>query len=235
MEVMMSLAQKDFLRTAATFAAPFALAFGLALNANEAFAAEGQPVEPKTCFVSDADGPANAKLNAAMKGREQKILITGNRAYPKYDSNGKPTFEEGYALNIFTSNEFGTEGYNIESNSPAGQVGSEYCVRAKYSDVRLYNAYKGGVPEDLRKLGGLGQELANTDRHGLRVMMSAKVGNAVMVVQGNLHDPYRLGALTAANATGDKSGTLANMRDVDYTPRAKQALGIPEKVASLAP
>ncbi|MEK7801432.1 MAG: hypothetical protein AAB276_03160 [Pseudomonadota bacterium] len=217
----MSLAQKSFVTAAV---APFLLAFGLAAaNAN---AAEGVPIPAKTCFVSDASGVANVKLNAAMKAREQKILVSGNRVYPKLDAQGKPMFQEGYNFNVFTGNADKSEGYNIESNAPAGQIGSEYCVRAKYSNIKLYNAYAStGVHAELQNLGELGNALTYADARGLKVMLSAKVGNAILVVQGALQHPDRLGDLKGANSKGE-TGSMATLSDMEYGSYAKQLLGL---------
>ena len=230
----MSLASKFAHSTAA-----FVLAFGFAANTNIAYAASGQPIPEKTCFTSDAQGPANEKLNVAMKARGQRIIITADQAIPAVDAKGQPLFKTDYKENIFTSSLDGSEGYNIVSDAPGGQVGTNYCIRAAITDVNLYNAYTAkGIPAEINK-GELGRVASEaSSKHGFNVMMTAKTrGGALVVVSVDTKSKGTLGDLVAAQANGEKGGSLAHFGRIDYSPLAKQALGIktPDVLATYSP
>lgn len=219
----MSIASKFAPATAA-----LALVFGLAANTNIALATAGQPIPEQTCFASDAQGPANEKLNVAMKARGQRIIITADQAIPAVDAKGQPLFKTEYKENIFTSSLDGSEGYNIVSNLPGGQVGTNFCIRAALTDVNLYNAYTAkGIPPEINK-GELGRVLSNSSsKHGFNVMMTAKThGGSLVVVRKSTKPNEQLGAFTAAQANGENAGALADFGRIDYSPLAKQALGI---------
>jgi hypothetical protein len=62
------------------------------------------------------------------------------------------------------------------------------------AEFKLYNFYaSNGVPAELQNLGELGSALTYPDAKDFKVMMSVRVGKAILVVQGTLQNPVRLG------------------------------------------
>jgi hypothetical protein len=119
MEVIMSLARKDFMRTTVAAIAPFALAFGLAANSNDAQALD------YGCRTK-AEIPA---LKAQMTAEGQVPVV---RFYQDASVDGIDK-ESKWREALFTMNVDSREGYRLQRSQDGG-----ICVSSKFSDVRLY-------------------------------------------------------------------------------------------------
>lgn len=224
----MSLALKDF----ASSATVSTLAANAFLAPASVQAAEGMPIAPKTCFTTDSSGQAVDKLRAALKARDQKLVLTADQAVP-FVKDGKRVLSASgdpvtlYKENYFTSSPDWKEGYNVVSDSPSGEAGSSYCIKSLYTKVKVYNAYTlNDVPSEVNK-GELGKALRGEQSINRNVAMTAEtVGGNVFAVVVDTKDPNAYGSMTLAGIDGNKAGGLADFRQVVYAKGIASSLGI---------
>jgi hypothetical protein len=191
----------------------------MALGASSALA-----LEPKQCMPL-------AEINAALKAEGQRTLILGDReAIDDPTGNARDWTVTRYA-NAVTSNANGSLGYQLEGDLPRAKPSTSMCVRARLTNIRLYDANKPGVPEAAL----LGGEFDAATR-GLAVK-----GVNVMFVADTLHPGgggYSKGSpLVGFIDMKGRSGSMATMTakgpvqlmvmgDVIYTPEGLRRLGL---------
>jgi len=185
-------------------------------------------LEPKQCLPL-------FEMNAALKADGQRSLILGNReALNDPTGHAKDMTVTRYA-NIVTSNLDGSLGYQIEGDLPRAQASVTMCVRARLTNIKLFDANKPGPPQEVM-LGGLfSKSVLGLEAKGTRAMLKAETLHpnagggyhlgAPLVVFGNMEG--RSGSLTTMTSKGPQ--LLAVMGDVDYTPEALRRLGLASK------
>lgn len=212
----------------AAYAAPLAFALAAA-NANAAQTIEldtvdlSKPLPSHSCFVTNDKGTAFEKLTKAMNARSQTIVATADRVFPT-----------GKAAEIFTSARDGSDGYDIRLNTPKDRMKDtdQACFMA-IKGIDIYNVYtQNAVPERVNR-GELGIGLTNSLKAGTKVLMVGIADDrAMLVVTYNPEKGH--GAVTIANGNGNQAGAASYMKDVAYSKKAREFLGIDQALA-LAP
>lgn len=236
----MALLPSEFKETAKSLGAALLTTVFMVANAN---AAEPRivelsdlnltkPIPSNVCFKDSSQGTAIDKLQTAMIARGQKSVVVANQAVAALGADKSP-----YRERIFSSNlQQGGEGYEVNSSSPMGQVGSQYCL-AQNQKVFIYSAFNSkGVPAIVNK-GELGIALVNNDKAGYKVVIAALTEQGTLSVV-NFNPLTGNGSFKSADGNGNNAGNLATLVQTGYSPKlpvaAKRALGIPEEsVASL--
>lgn len=177
-------------------------------------------LEPKQCL-------SMADMNAALKAEGQRTLFIANRTALKSAPERKSGIAADQWVNTFTSNANGSLGYNLEGDKKKGELSSLVCVRAKYINVRLYDARKPGTPPAAKRGGNFDLSLKSNEALGTRPAMQADtIATAPdgSVREGNgltlLANMKAKGAYMVVNYEGGDSADLFMMTDAEYTPTA---------------
>lgn len=183
-----------------------------------------------------------ADMNAALRAEGQRTMIIGNRsAVQERDVAGNPT-RVTESVETITSNPDGSIGYNLAGNRPREEASTTVCVRAKLTNVRLYDARSGTIPRDAYLGGAFNQVVDQNAALGTRPMVvadtvfsndngSTRLGRPI-VLFGNME--VRGASLMTYTANGE-AARLALMVDTDYTPAAMERLNGTRTVAMLSP
>lgn len=187
-------------------------------------------LEPKQCLPL-------AEMNAALKADGQRTLILGDRlAIQDPTGRAEDMYTNRYA-NAVTANGDGSLGYQIEGDKTRQQASSTMCVRAKLTNVRLFDASQPGTPKAALLGGAFDDNVRELGAKGMRPMLVADTlhgsdasrrGNP-LVVFGNVSSGT--GSLTTQTSDGPK--LLAVLGDTDYTPEALRRLKAGASLASL--
>lgn len=171
-------------------------------------------VKAKDCY-------SMAEMNRALKAYGQRSLVSGDRV--TLADRGEKVVGVGF-LNIFTSNEDGSLGFNIEADKPGGQQAAEASVRTVMTEVRLWDKDRPVKPDPVI----LGPFLAGgIAKSGDRLLLSAKSGSVHLAVV--TRSEAGGGSFYMANSQGADS--LATMTHITYTPRAQELL-VAQRTAS---
>jgi len=203
------------------------LVFMIAANANAADTLEIDQLDllkpiPSGCFVDNNKGTAIEKLRAAMGARGQKSVVAANQVVV-----GSNPYQEL----MFTSNlQQGGEGYEINSDSALGQVGSGYCL-ARNQKVYIYSVFNSqGVPSVVNK-GEMGKALTNDDKKGYKVALTMLTEQGTLAAV-NFNPETGKGVLISADGNGNHAADLAILVGAGYSAKlpaeVKSALKIPQ-------
>ena len=134
-------------------------------------------------------------------------------------------------MRTFTSNVVGSLGYNLEGDLPAGQPSTRVCVRAKLTNIRLFDARRPGVPQAALRGGPFDDFLRRNERNGIRPMLQAdgiSAGPTGQARQGNAvtleADMARGEATLFVTHADGRSESLFMMNGVAYTPMGFERL-----------
>jgi hypothetical protein len=198
--------------------------------ANPAFA-----LEPGQCLPM-------AEMNAALRAEGQRTMIIGNRsAVQERDAAGNAT-RVTESVETITSNADGSLGYNLAGDRPREQASTNVCVRAKLTNVRLYDASQPTIPRDAYLGGTFNQVVDRNAALGTRPMVVAdtvfsndnggtRLGRPI-VLFGNMD--IRGASLMTFTANREPA-ELALMVDTDYTPAALERINGSRTLAALSP
>jgi hypothetical protein len=170
-----------------------------------------------------------AEMNAALKAEGQRTLIIGDRI-ASVGREGTTETRMVRAVNTVTSNADGSLGYQLEGNLPRTEASTRVCVRAKLTDIQLFDARKDGIPQAVFLGGKFDLAVKEKAAKGTRPMLMANTvfGSGAserkglpLLVFGNF--TKEAGSIE----TRDLSGTaqiLAVMSKTDYTAIALEIL-----------
>lgn len=181
-------------------------------------------LEPRQCLPM-------AEMNAALRAEGQRTIIIGDRAALRNDASRDSGIRVQRWVNTFTSNDDGSVGYNLEGDRPSGEASTRACVRAKLTNIRLYDARRPGVPQAALRGGPFDDFLRRDETHGIRPMLQAdsvstgpngevRRGNGI-TLQG---DMARGSAMLFVNRADGTSESLYLMDNVTYTPTGLERL-----------
>lgn len=183
-----------------------------------------------------------ADMNAALRAEGQRTMIIGNRsAIEERDAAGNPT-RLAERLETITSNADGSVGYNLAGDRPREEPSTNVCVRAKLTNVRLFDASQPTIPRDAY-LGGSFNTLVNDNAaRGTRPMVVAdtvfsnesggtRLGRPI-VLFGNVEG--RTASLVTYTANQEPA-RLAGLVSTDYTQAALERLNGGRTLAALSP
>jgi hypothetical protein len=181
-------------------------------------------LDPKQCLPL-------VEMNAALKAEGQRSLIISNREVIVDPTGNANDWIIKHFANIVSADTAGNLGYQIEGDLPRAQASTKMCVRARLTNVRLFDANKPGVPQAAR-LGGLFTSSAEElEGRGIRVMLVADTlhpqganyrAGSPLVVFGSMQN--RGGSMATMTAKGPVQ--IMIMSDTDYTPEALRRLGL---------
>ena len=181
-------------------------------------------LEPRQCLPM-------AEMNAALRAEGQRTVIIGDRAALRNDASRDSGLRVNRWVNTFTSNDDGSLGYNLEGDRPSGETSTRVCVAGKFTNIRLYDARRPGVPPAALRGGPFDDFLRRNERQGIRPMLQAdsistgpngevRRGNAV-TLEG---DMARGSAMLFVNRADGRSESLHLMDNVAYTPAGLERL-----------
>lgn len=174
-----------------------------------------------------------AEMNTALRAEGQRTMIIGDR-----EALQNPTGKIADAsilrfVNTVTSNQDGSVGYQLEGNLPRSEVSTTVCVRAKLTNVQLFDARRPSLPQAVL-LGGEFEKAIreSADEKGTRPMVyadtvfkradgSERVG-LPMVIIGNI--PHKTAFMVTRLANG-KPTEMMQMADTEYTQAGLQRIG----------
>lgn len=171
-----------------------------------------------------------AQMNEALKADGQRTMIIGNGTAFNNTHGSAADVRISYFVNTITSNQDGSLGYQLEGDRPLGEPSQNVCIRAKLSDVHLYDARVESIPS-AAYLGGRFNDIVNENASkGTRPMVIANtvfgsgstLRNGLPIVMfGNMAD--KGASITTALADGSPQ-MLVFMTDTGYTQAAIQKL-----------
>lgn len=183
-----------------------------------ALAAPAFALEPRQCL-------SMTEMNASLVAEGQRTLIIGNRI-AFLDGPGD-RIEAGRSVNTFTSNADGSVGYNLEGDKPMGEPSTQVCVRAKFTNIVLYDARKPGTPQGAWRGEPFDAHLRENEAADYRPMLQ---GDAVTrsatgewVIANGMTLLGRIagqGAWLEVNYADGRYADIMFMGDVSYTPTA---------------
>lgn len=181
------------------------------------------------------------QMNQAMRAEGQRTVIISNRVAlrGRETATGGDIYTQEW-VNTVTSNADGSVGYQLEGDRPRTEASAQICVRAKLTNVRLFDARQPTVSNDALLGGRFSNWILSNASDGTRPMMVADTvfgsGSTLrygrpLVVIGNLTD--RFGAIVTMqdNTAPDM---LAQLNQVEYTSVGLERIG-GRQVASLTP
>jgi hypothetical protein len=200
--------------------------FGAAMAATMACATPAMALEARDCLPM-------AEMNAALRAEGQRTMIIGDREALQNPTGRIADASIHRFVNTVTSNEDGSVGYQLEGNLPRAQASTEVCVRAKLTNVRLFDARRSGIPSDALLGGQFDQAIRDTAERGTRPMVVADTVSRrpdgterlglPLVLLGNME--HRSGHMLTRLPNGQPE-YMIQMADTDYTPAALQRLTV---------
>lgn len=194
-------------------------AFGATMAAAMACSAPAMAMDAKQCLPM-------AEMNAALKAEGQRTMIIGDRlGQIRNDAHADGGLAVDEYANAVTSNADGSVGYQLEGDRSRSQTSSSMCIRAKLTNVRIFDAARSEIAQQAL-LGGRIDDMLRADaKIGARPMVvadtvhkasdgSERVG-LPMVITANV--PKRVGAIYARQADGEPL-LLVRLGTLDYTP-----------------
>ena len=177
-------------------------------------------LDPRQCLPM-------ADMNAALRAEGQRTIIIGDRAALRNDAGRESGMRVNRWVNTFTSNDDGSLGYNLEGDRPSSEASTRVCVRAKLTNIRLYDARRPGTPEGALRGGAFDDFLRGQEARGIRPMLQAdgiatgpdgeaRRGNGI-TLQGDMANGS---AMLLVNRPGGTAESLLLMDNVAYTPAA---------------
>lgn len=179
-----------------------------------------------------------AEMNAALKAEGQRTLIIGDRIAAL--SNGAGGTNMLRRVNTVTSDADGSRGYQLEGDHSRTEQSTQVCVRAKLTDVQLFDARRTSIPRAAYLGGDFDRVVDESAAGGSRPMVVANTvfgsgpsqhNGSPLVVFGNI--PAKAGLIATFTPDG-KSHALALMGNTEYTSVALEKLGN-RTLAALAP
>ena len=198
--------------------------------------------EPAVAGLQPGQCLPMADMNAALRAEGQRTMIIGNRsAIEERDAAGNPT-RLAERLETITSNADGSVGYNLAGDRPREEPSINVCVRAKLTNVRLFDASQPTIPRDAYLGGSFNTLVSDNAARGTRPMIVAdtvfsnenggtRLGRPI-VLFGNVEG--RTASLVTYTANQEPA-RLAGLVSTDYTQAALERLDGGRTLAALSP
>lgn len=181
-----------------------------------------------------------AEMNAALKAEGQRTMIIGDRVYIDNPTGDILDVKLPRFVNTVTSNADGSLGYQLEGNKPRALSSDKVCVRAKLTNVRLFDASKPGVNRAALLGGAFNDVIVRGDANGTRPMVVAdsvhrdtngddRIGLPVVIL-GNME--LKSGGMVSKEADG-RILDMLRLTSLEYTPAGLARLN--PQVAMISP
>lgn len=191
-------------------------ALGAVFAASLCAATPAQALEPRQCLPM-------AEMNEALRAEGQRTMIIGDRVAINDDGSRASGARFDRYVNTVTSNTDGSLGYQLEGDLPRAQASTNVCVRAKLTNVRMYDARRDSIPQAAYLGGQFDAVVRENAERGTRPMLiadtlhpssGAERRGLPVVVFGNI--PGRTGSIATRLPDG-KPQFLIGMADTEYT------------------
>lgn len=215
--------------------ATFTSALGAAFLAAIAAVTPAHALEAKQCLPM-------AEMNTALKAEGQRTMIIGDRLAINNPTGQIKDASVSRYVNTVTSNADGSLGYQLEGDLPRAKISNQVCVRAKLTNVRLFDARRTGLNTEAMLGGAFDNILRENEAVGTRPMVQADTLHRKadgserlglpLTVFGNPVE--RAGGIYARDTDGE-ARRLAVLGDTEYTPAGLQKVSGLTQVAMRGP
>lgn len=199
-------------------------ALGTAFMASICVATPAMALDAKQCLPM-------AEMNAALKAEGQRTMIIGDRVAVNNDNSQPKGVRYDRYVNTVTSNEDGSLGYQLEGNLPRAEASTTVCIRAKLTNVHLYDINSRTIPQQILLGGKFDSAVRQHSADGLNAMLYAdtlhkgqdgteRQGLPIVMFGETEH---RTASITTKLPNGEP-GVLVYMTNTDYTPAALSKL-----------
>jgi hypothetical protein len=195
---------------------------GSALLAATALATPADALEPGQCL-------SMAEMNATMRAEGQRTLILGNRSALNNPTGLIRDASVTLYANAVTSNTDGSLGYQLEGDRPKEEPSTRMCVRAKLTNVRVYDAGQSNVPQSALLGGTFNEAVQRLASRGINTMLVADTfqgadtnrrGNPLVVLADLRASSGQMATMTS---TGPQR--LALLTELGYTEEGRRRIG----------
>lgn len=180
------------------------------------------------------------EMNAALRAEGQRTMVIGEREFINNPTGRIADASISRYLNTVTSNTDGSLGYQLEGDRRRSETSTRVCVRAKLTNIRIFDATKPGIPEQALLGGQFDVALRADESIGARPMVFAdtvhddgtRLGLPIVIT---LNAPYSAGAMMTRREDGTRV-TMAQLGALDYTDAGRErARGGNQTMAMLSP
>ena len=210
-------------------------AVGMAFAAALCAAQPADALEARQCM-------SMTEMNAALRAEGQRTMVIGDREVLNNPTGRIADASITRYVNTVTSNADGSLGYQLEGDRPRSETSNQVCVRAKLTNIRIFDASQPGVPQQALLGGSFDDALRASDQIGSRPMVLADTVHGSegsyrlglpMVIAVNM--PYRAGVMLARQSNGAPE-KLMDLASLDYTDAGRErARGGNQTLAMLSP
>lgn len=197
-------------------------ALGVAFAASLGMAQPANALDPQQCLPM-------AEMNAALRAEGQRTMLIGDREVLNNPTGRIADASITRYMNAVTANPDGSLGYQIEGDLPRSQSSTRVCVRAKLTNVQVFDANRPGVPQQVLLGGQFDVALRADEAIGARPMMfadtiqdngygSQTLGLPVVIT---LNAPYSAGAMMTRRPDGTRV-TMMQLGALDYTDAGRE-------------
>jgi hypothetical protein len=187
-------------------AAPAATAIAVAFAAN----ANALDLKLGQCL------PA-ADMMSQLKAEGQKSVVLANRIWSDQEKK-----IGGRYVNVFTSNDSGDLGYQIEGDSVLGEgkQATKFCLVSDYTNIHLYDGRGRLLPSTIPHPSNLATMVRSVmDSRGFKPMLVAQRNGATFVVTGNpdVRDSYNAVMFVGNSDLKQKTASLESFAQTNYS------------------
>jgi hypothetical protein len=169
---------------------------------------EIKPIPNGTCMPT-------AQMMDALKAQGQRSIIVGNRAAAFDNVNDR--FVNERRINVITTNDNGSLGYNIEGNAEIGKPSTEMCVGTSMTNIRLHDPWSRVAPANLSPVVLNSAKYISENRG---IMMTANYSKVTIIMDV---DRNYDGGLTAISTNG-QAIDLGTWGGISYTEHGKKMI-----------
>lgn len=210
-------------------------AVGMAFAAALCAAQPADALEARQCM-------SMTEMNAALRAEGQRTMVIGDREVLNNPTGRIAEASITRYMNAVTSNTDGSIGYQIEGDLPRSESSTRVCVRAKLTNIRIFDASQPGVPQQVLLGGRFNDAIRADEAIGARPMVLAdtvhgaegsyRTGLPIVIT---LNVPYRAGTMLARQTDGS-AVSMMDLASLDYTDAGRErARGGTQTLAMLSP
>lgn len=210
-----------------------ASALGATFAAALCAAQPADALEAKQCM-------SMAEMNAALRAEGQRTMVIGEREFLNNPTGRVADTSISRYLNTVTSNADGSLGYQLEGDRRRSETSTQVCVRAKLTNIRIFDATKPGVPQQVLLGGQFDVALRADEAIGARPMVfadtvhdgGASLGLPIVIT---LNSPSGVGVMMTRRPDGTRVDMM-DLASLDYTDAGRErARGGNQTMAMLSP
>lgn len=210
-------------------------AVGMAFAAALCAAQPADALEARQCM-------SMTEMNAALRAEGQRTMVIGDREVLNNPTGRIADASITRYVNTVTSNTDGSLGYQLEGDRPRNETSTRVCVAAKLTNIRIFDASRPGVPQQVLLGGRFNDAIRADEAIGARPMVLAdtvhgsegayRLGLPIVIT---LNESSQSGLMMARQPNGEAI-KLMDMASLDYTDAGRErARGGNQTLAMLSP